>query len=168
MNPFKHKVIIITGASSGIGKACAIELAKLGAYICLAARRIEKIDSLKMELIAIGTKAISVKTDVSLENECKTLIDETINTFGKIDILINNAGIAMRSSFEDTDVKVLKKLMDVNFWGAVYFTKFALPYLLEAKGTVVAVSSVAGFQGLPGRIGYSASKYALNGFFRNS
>ncbi|RYD72655.1 MAG: SDR family oxidoreductase, partial [Sphingobacteriales bacterium] len=94
----------------------------------------------------------------------KALIDLAVNTFGGIDILINNSGMSMRALFEDTEISVLKRLMDVNFWGTVYCTKFALPYLLKTKGSVVGISSIAGFKGLPGRTGYSASKFAMNGF----
>jgi short-subunit dehydrogenase len=113
---------------------------------------------------AFGVEVIIIRTDVRTESDCKTLIEESIARFGGIDILINNAGMSMRATFEDVDLKVLKTLMDVNFWGAVYCTKYALPYLLKSKGTVVGISSIAGFKGLPARTGYSASKFALNGF----
>ena len=94
----------------------------------------------------------------------RNLIDQTVKRFGRIDILINNAGISMRALFENTDLSVIKQLMDVNFWGTVYCTKYALPYLLKVKGSVVGVSSIAGYKGLPGRSGYSASKFAIQGF----
>jgi short-subunit dehydrogenase len=160
----ENKVIIITGASSGIGLACAREFAKRGAHLSLGARNMEALESLKTELINQGHKVIVTQTDVSKEEDCRHLIDETIKQFGKIDILINNAGISMRALFKDVEISVLKRLMDVNFWGAVYCTKYALPYLQSAKGSVVGVSSIAGFIGLPGRTGYSASKFAMHGF----
>ena len=160
----ENKVIIITGASSGIGLACAKEFAKRGAHLSLGARNMEALESLKTELINQGNKVIATQTDVSIEEDCRRLINETVKQFGKIDILINNAGISMRALFKDVDISVLKQLMDVNFWGAVYCTKFALPYLISAKGSVVGVSSIAGFIGLPGRSGYSASKFAMHGF----
>ncbi|MGE5318448.1 MAG: SDR family oxidoreductase, partial [Chloroflexota bacterium] len=103
-------------------------------------------------------------TDVSKEEDCKKLIEKTYSHFNGIDILINNAGISMRAAFKNTDLKVLHKLMDINFWGTVYCTKFALPYILESKGSVVGIISVAGHIGLPGRTGYSASKFAVRGF----
>jgi short-subunit dehydrogenase len=109
-------------------------------------------------------EAIFVKTDVTIESDCKRLIEKTVEKYGKINILVNNAGISMRASFLDVDLKVLRRLMEVNFWGTVYCTKYALPYILEQKGSLVAVSSVAGFHGLPGRTGYSASKFAIHGF----
>ena len=160
----QNKVIIITGASSGIGLACAREFAKQGAQLSLGARNIEALEALKKELLMDSHQVIVTKTDVSIENDCKQLIDNTVKQFGRIDILINNAGISMRALFKDVEISVLKQLMAVNFWGTVYCTKYALPYLLAAKGSVVGISSIAGFVGLPGRTGYSASKFAMHGF----
>jgi short-subunit dehydrogenase len=105
--------------------------------------------------------------DVSNEEECKRFIHSTVETFGTIDILINNAGISMRSLFDDADTDVIRRLMDVNFMGAVYCTKAALPYIIEQKGTIVGISSPAGYRGLPGRSGYSASKFALQGWLES-
>ena len=160
----KDKVIIITGASSGIGLACAREFSKRGALLALAARSLDKLKEVEEELQNEGTKVISIQTDVSQEADCKHLIEETVKSFGRVDILINNAGISMRALFKDVDLTVLKQLMDVNFWGTVYCTKYALPYLLEQKGSVVGVSSIAGYVGLPARTGYSSSKFAMHGF----
>jgi len=160
----ENKVIIITGASSGIGEALARNYANKNANVVLAARSIEKLETLKKELSTDSNKILTVKTDVSKEEDCKNLIDETVKEFGAIDTLINNAGISMRAIFEDTEISVIKKLMDINFWGTVYCTKFALPYLLKSKGSVVGVSSIAGYKGLPGRTGYSSSKFAMQGF----
>ena len=159
------KVVIITGASSGIGKALAIEFASRGANLVLAARQYVALCELTESLIKqYGIKALAVQCDVSVEDDCDQLIKQAILTFGKIDILINNAGISMRALFKDTDLKVLKTVMDVNFWGTVYCTKYALPHLLKSQGSLVGVSSIAGYKGLPGRSGYSASKFAINGF----
>jgi short-subunit dehydrogenase len=107
---------------------------------------------------------VAVQCDVSIEEDCAALIKQAVSTFGKIDILVNNAGISMRALFKDVDLKVLKSLMDVNFWGTVYCAKYALPEITKTKGSIVGVSSIAGYKGLPGRAGYSASKYAMNGF----
>lgn len=158
----KNKVIVITGASSGIGRALAKEFASQGARLSLGARRTELLEELRKELPE--TEILIQKTDVSIESDCRQLIDETIKRFGQIDVLINNAGISMRAIFEDVDLKVIKQLMDVNFYGTVYCTKFALPYLLKTKGSLVGVISIAGYVGLPGRSGYSASKFAIRGF----
>jgi short-subunit dehydrogenase len=161
---FEDKVVIITGASSGIGEAIAREFSSLGSYVVLAARSEDKLTRIADEINNINGNAFFVKTDVSKEDDCQRLISETVGRYGGIDILINNAGVSMRSAFQDVDLKVLHRLMDVNFWGTVYCTKYALPYLLERKGSLIGVSSVAGFHGLPGRTGYSASKFAMHGF----
>jgi short-subunit dehydrogenase len=160
----KDKVVIVTGSSSGIGLATAIYFAKNGSKVMLAARSFDVIQKLAEDLNAEGHTVAACKTDVSCEDDCRRLIDYTLEKFGQVNVLINNAGISMRALFKDVDIKVLKKLFDVNFWGAVYCTKYALPYLVESHGSVVGVSSVAGLIGLPGRTGYSASKYALHGF----
>lgn len=160
---FKDKVIIVTGASSGIGLATARLFASHGAKVVMAARSVEKLEQIKNEMPE-PAKVLCVKTDVAKEEDCKNLIEETLKTFGRIDILINNAGISMRAMFIDLDLDVIKRLMDTNFWGTIYCTKFALPYLLESKGSVVGVISTAGYLGLPGRTGYSASKFAIRGF----
>jgi short-subunit dehydrogenase len=163
-NTFKDKVVIVTGASYGIGEAIAREFARNGSKVVLAARSEIRLSDIVKELKMENHEAIFVKTDVTIESDCKRLIEKTVERFGKINILVNNAGISMRASFIDVDLKVLRRLMEVNFWGTVYCTKYALPYILEQKGSLVAVSSVAGFHGLPGRTGYSASKFAIHGF----
>lgn len=161
----KDKIVIITGASSGIGRALAIECAKRGANIVLAARQYVALCELA-EIIdrQYHVKSLAVQCDVSVEEDCAQLVKQTILTFGRIDVLVNNAGISMRALFKDADVKVLKSLMDVNFWGTVYCTKYALPEITKTQGSIVGVSSIAGYKGLPGRTGYSASKFAMNGF----
>lgn len=160
----KNKVVLITGASSGIGKALAEEYAAAGAKVVIAARNSDKLNELKSSLIKRNFEVYAVSGDVSKEEDCKRMVDETIAKYGALDVLINNAGISMRALFEDVDLNVIRQLMDVNFWGTVYCTKFALPYLLKNKGSVVGVSSIAGYKGLPGRTGYSSSKFAMQGF----
>ena len=160
---FQDKVAIVTGASSGIGLATATLLARYHAKVVLAARSEDKLDTLCRELSQY-TDVIRIRTDVSVYDDCRNLIEQTVKRYGRIDILINNAGISMRAMFKDLDLDVIRRLMDVNFWGTVYCTKYALPYLLESKGSVVGVISTAGYKGLPGRTGYSASKFAINGF----
>ena len=153
---FKDKVVIITGASSGIGYALVYEFASHGAKIALGARSEGKLARIAEDLETRGTEAVYEATDVTREADCRRLIERTVERFGRIDILICNAGISMRALFDDVDLDVLRQLMDVNFWGAVYCTKYALPYLQASKGSIVGVSSVAGIHGLPGRTGYSA------------
>jgi short-subunit dehydrogenase len=160
----KDKVVIITGASSGIGKALAFEFAKRNANIVIAARDIEKLSKIEEVLKSFNCKVLAVKVDVTNEEDCRTLIEKAVERFGKINVMINNAGISMRALFEEVDLSVLKRLMATNFWGTVYCTKYALPHLLKTRGTLVGVSSIAGYKGLPGRTGYSASKAAMQGF----
>lgn len=164
---FKDKVVIITGASSGIGLACVREFHRLGSKIVLAARSQEKIAELAKELDCTSESCMAVKTDVTKQSDCEILINKTIEKYGKIDILVNNAGISMRALFQDVEMEVLEKVMNVNFWGTVYCTKYALPHILESKGTIVGISSIAGFHGLPGRTAYSASKSAMQGFLES-
>jgi short-subunit dehydrogenase len=165
---FKNKVVIITGASSGIGKALAIAFARRGANLVLAARQYVTLCEITASLEKEhGIKALAVQADVSKEDDCKALVAQAVQTFGRVDILVNNAGISMRALFKDLDLSVLKNLMDVNFWGTVYCSKYALDELLKSKGSIVGVSSIAGYRGLPGRTGYSASKFAMNGFMES-
>ncbi len=159
----KDKVVIVTGASSGIGLAIAKEIAGRGAKVVMAARSEDKLKKIESELRNKGFEAYAIRTDVSDKDDCRNLIEKTVEKYGKINILINNAGISMRALFANVEVEVLRQLMEVNFWGTVYCSKYALPYLLKSKGSLVGVSSLAGFQGLPGRTGYSASKFALHG-----
>lgn len=160
----KGKVVIITGASSGIGRALAQEFARLGSRLVLAARSGDKLDDLRAALLPVNPDVVTAVTDVASEEDCRALVDTALQRYGSIDILINNAGISMRALFEETDLDVIRRLMDVNFWGTVYCTKFALPHLLDSRGSLVGVSSIAGYKGLPGRTGYSASKFAMQGF----
>ena len=160
----QKKVVVITGSSSGIGEALAFEYAAKGVNLVLAARNISKLTELGNTLRKSGVEVLEVETDVSRQDDCKRLIEQAVSRFGGIDILINNAGISMRALFSETNLDVMRQLMEVNFWGTVYCTKYALPFLLASKGSVVGVISIAGFIGLPGRSGYSASKYAIKGF----
>lgn len=162
MSFFTDKVVVVTGGTEGIGKALVEALIRLGAKVATCGRNYDKLYNLQMQYANVLLHAVTC--DVSNEKDCERFIDSTIKIFGGIDILINNAGVSMRALFKDADLGVIRKLMDVNFFGAVYCTKFALPTILSRKGTVVGVSSIAGYRGLPGRSGYSASKFALQGW----
>lgn len=162
-----NDVIVITGASSGIGLECARYFFQSGCRVVAAARNFEALTNLQKDLDSSAERVLIYKMDVTQEQECAMLIQATIQKFGQIDVLINNAGITMRALFKDVDLNVLKQLMNVNFWGMVYCTKYAMPYLLESKGSVVGMSSVAGYKGLPTRSGYSATKFALEGFLES-
>ncbi|MCC8036060.1 MAG: SDR family oxidoreductase [Rikenellaceae bacterium] len=161
---FTGKTVVITGASSGIGLALARCFSAAGANIVAGARSAEKLSALQAEIESKGGKIKVQSTDVTREGDCKALIEGAVETFGGIDVMICNAGISMRALFDDLELSVLHRLMDVNFWGTVYCAKYALPYLQASRGSLVGVSSVAGIHGLPGRTGYSASKYAMTGF----
>jgi short-subunit dehydrogenase len=165
MSFFSDKVVVVTGGSEGIGKAMIELLIKEGAKVATCGRQYEKLYALQLEYSQVMLH--TMVCDVSNEEECKRFIHSTVETFGTIDILINNAGISMRSLFDDADTDVIRRLMDVNFMGAVYCTKAALPYIIEQKGTIVGISSPAGYRGLPGRSGYSASKFALQGWLES-
>ena len=160
---FQDKVIIVTGASSGIGLASCRLFGSLGAKVVMAARSYDKLLSLAPS-VGPDERVLCVRCDVSVEEDCKALVEAAVKRFGRIDILVNNAGLSMRAMFKDLDLRVIHKLMDVNFWGTVNCTKYALPYLLVTKGQVVGVISIAGYSALPARTGYSSSKYAIRGF----
>ncbi|MFN8290998.1 MAG: SDR family oxidoreductase [Chitinophagaceae bacterium] len=159
---FKDKVVAVTGGSEGIGKALVAALISQGARVATCGRNHDKLYRLQSEFPSAYLH--TTVTDVSNENDCRRFIETTIKAFGGIDILINNAGVSMRALLKDADTEVIKKVMDINFYGTVYCTKYALPSLIERKGTIVGVSSIAGYRGLPGRSGYSASKFAMQGW----
>jgi short-subunit dehydrogenase len=159
---FKNKAVAITGGSDGIGKALIELLLPLGAKVATCARNQDKLYDLQLKYSDMPLHC--VVADVSNYNDCKLFIDSTIKQFGGIDILINNAGISMRSLLKDAELDVFRKVMDINYFGTVYCTKLALQSIIDRKGTIVGVSSIAGYRGLPGRSGYSASKFALNGW----
>ena len=163
---WEQKVIIITGASSGIGKALAIALSPQSPKLVLAARDGAQLENVAHACECLGASTLVVPTDVTDPYGCSELIQRAREKFSRIDVLVNNAGMSMWATVEDVeDVSQFRQLMDVNFMGSVYCTKFALPYLKEARGQVVAISSVTSFTGIPSHAIYCASKHAMNGFF---
>ncbi|RZJ92175.1 MAG: SDR family oxidoreductase [Hymenobacter sp.] len=163
----KNSVVLITGGTSGIGRACALEFGRVGARIVITGRDAIKLSETATELATAGIEHITVQGDVGILGDAVRAVNDTVTAFGRLDVLINNAGLSMRAKFIDVDVKVLEQLMQTNFFGTVYTTKAALPHLLASKGTIVGISSIAGYRGLPGRTGYSASKFAMNGFLES-
>ena len=162
MDQMQEKVVVITGGSDGIGKALVELYLNKGAKVATCARNYQKL--YQLQSANTGKPLFIHATDVSKEMDCKGFMDAVIKEFGTIDILINNAGVSMRALVQDVDFETIKRVMDINFWGTVYCTKFALDHIIKNKGTIVGVSSIAGYRGLPGRSGYSASKYAVNGW----
>ena len=163
------RVIIITGSSDGIGAEMARQLAKAeGASLALvlAARNEDLLQQVAAECSKLGAQTLVVKTDVSVQEQCRRLIAATVEKFGRIDALVNNAGRSAHALFEDVlDLAWYEELMRINLWGSVWCTHAALPYLKQSKGSIVAVSSLAGLIGVPGRTAYNATKFAMAGFF---
>ena len=163
MNP-AGRVAVVTGASSGIGRATALELARTGAKVVLAARRIDRLETLAAECRALGTEALAVETDVSDQSSCVRLI-ERASSLGDVDILINNAGFAIFDRIAQARPEDVRAMMETNYLGTVWCTQAALPGMLERRrGHVVAVGSITGIMGFAGMAGYGATKFALTGF----
>ncbi|MBM3414815.1 MAG: SDR family oxidoreductase [Bacteroidetes bacterium] len=162
---FKEKVVVVTGGTDGIGKAMVEQLLRAGARVSTCGRNQDKIYQLQKE--NSNSALYCMVTDVSCENDCRLFIERTCAVFGGVDILINNAGISMRALMKEATVEVIRNVMDINFFGTVYCTRYALSSIMERKGTIVGVSSIAGYRGLPGRSGYSASKFALQGWLES-
>jgi NAD(P)-dependent dehydrogenase (short-subunit alcohol dehydrogenase family) len=160
---FRDKVVIITGSSRGIGRATALELARHGATVVLNGRNRERLEHARGSMEEAGYRVLAVAGDVTSAEESERIIDKTVKAFGRIDVLINNAGIIMRGAFEDIQPDVFKRVIEVNILGSVYPTMAALPYLRETRGSVIYISSVAGLRGFPMASPYSASKMALTG-----
>jgi short-subunit dehydrogenase len=162
MSNFTDKIVVITGGSDGIGKALVAQFLALGAKVATCGRNENKLSLLATEFPS--SNLYTAQVDVSKQDQSEAFIKQVVDNWGRIDILINNAGISMRALVSEVSVQTLQNVMDINFWGTVYCTKAALPSIKQNKGVIVGVSSIAGYRGLPGRSGYSASKFALNGW----
>ena len=163
---FHGQVVIVTGASAGIGKSLSLQLAAQGAKVAIAARRVERLEQVAEECRAFGGEVLVLPTDVSAESQCKALVDKTVAAFGRLDMLVNNAGLAASALFDEfPDLHLFRHTMNVNFYGAIYCTYYALPFLKQTRGRIVAVSSLGGKAAIPYNTPYCASKYALHGFF---
>jgi short-subunit dehydrogenase len=162
MSNFTDKIVVITGGSDGIGKALVAQFLALGAKVATCGRNENKLSLLAAEFPS--SNLYTAQVDVSKQDESEAFIKQVVDNWGRIDVLINNAGISMRALVSEVSVQTLQNVMDINFWGTVYCTKAALTSIQQNKGVIVGVSSIAGYRGLPGRSGYSASKFALNGW----
>ena len=163
---FRENVVVITGASDGIGREMALQMADQGAWLALAARDAARLEAAAAECRARGGRAIAVPTDVADQAQCRALIDRTVAEYGRIDTLVNNAGITMWARFDEVeDLEPFEKMMRVNFFGCLYCTHAALPHLKKTRGRIVGVSSLTGRTGVPTRSGYAATKHAMAGFF---
>jgi short-subunit dehydrogenase len=168
MNNLAGKSVLITGASEGIGRALALELAPLGARLALNARSAQRLRATARDCVALGAEAVALPGDVSQRQDCQGLIAATIERFGRLDVLVNNAGFTMWSRFDAVvDFSVFERLLAVNYLGPVWLTAAALPHLKQSRGLIVAIASIAGLTGVPERTGYAASKHAMVGFFES-
>lgn len=165
MNSFRDKVVLVTGASSGIGAATAWRLADSGATIALVSRNEQALRQVAEQCTRRGARHLIVPTDVADSEQCRRAVEQTATTFGKLDIVINCAGLSMRGYFDGSDLAAMERVMRVNFFGTLYMTHFALPHVKLAKGSLVAVSSMVGKRATPAYALYGASKFAIHGFY---
>ncbi len=165
MQNLRDKRVLITGASSGIGRATAIRLAELGAHVALAARNRQALADVGREVQRHGGRALIVPTNVTEPDQCQRAVDDTVAQFGGLDILICSAGLSLRAYFAGSALETLERVMRVNFFGTLYATHFALPHVKQSKGSLVAISSLTGKRGIPSYALYGASKFAVTGLY---
>lgn len=165
-NGFRHNVVVITGASKGIGAEIARQLAARGARLALAARDTVALDAVAAECRQLGAEVDARRTDVAVEGDCRQLVEWAVARFGRLDTLVNNAGATMWARVDEIrDLRMLERIMQVNYLGAAWCTAHALPYLKASRGRIVGIASLTGLTGVPTRSGYAASKHAMRGFF---
>jgi NAD(P)-dependent dehydrogenase (short-subunit alcohol dehydrogenase family) len=164
---FENAVVLVTGAGGGLGRALALRFAAEGARIAALDQYLGGVEELAQELAARGRECLPMACDVTDADACDAAVAATLSRFGAVDVLVNNAGISHRSAFASTQPAVIRRVMDVNFFGSVHCTRAALDPLLASRGLIIAISSVAGFSPLIARTGYSASKHAMHGFFES-
>jgi NAD(P)-dependent dehydrogenase (short-subunit alcohol dehydrogenase family) len=167
MNPLSHKVALITGASSGIGRATALRLAGLGVRVALAARTVSALHDVAAEIRQAGGQALVLPTDVTDPVQCRCAVERTVEQHGRLDLLICSAGISMRSPFEGACLEAMQRVMHVNFFGTMYATYHAIPHVKAAGGSLVAISSLVGKRGTPTYAIYGASKFAVQGLYES-
>lgn len=167
MRSLRDQVVLITGASSGIGRATAIEMARLGARVVAASRNAAALEELAKEISSNGRQALAVPTDVTDPGQCHKAVETAVQEFGRLDVLICSAGISMRSDFEHSNLEAMERVVRVNFLGTVYATYFAIPHLKKSRGSMVAISSLAGLRGVPSYGIYGATKFAVQGLYES-
>jgi NAD(P)-dependent dehydrogenase (short-subunit alcohol dehydrogenase family) len=167
MRSIHDKVILITGGSSGIGRAAALRLASHGARIAIAARNLAALEEVVKSAGAYGSEMLALPTDVTRAEQCERAVEATVAHFGRLDVLICSAGLSMRSSFEDSDLAAMRRVMEVNFWGTLYCTYYAVPHIKRTRGSLVAISSLTGRRGIPSYAMYGASKFAVHGLYES-
>jgi NAD(P)-dependent dehydrogenase (short-subunit alcohol dehydrogenase family) len=165
MQALQDKVVLITGGSSGIGRAAALRLASAGARIAVAARNVAALESVAAAIKSGGGQALVVPTDVGDAWQCERAVANTVTHFGQLDILVCSAGLSMRSFFDGSDLAALERVVRVNFLGTMYATHYALPHVKRSRGSLVALSSLTGLRGVPSYSIYGASKCAIKGFY---
>jgi short-subunit dehydrogenase len=166
LSSFSGRVIAITGASDGIGAELARQASGKGVWLALGARNEEKLEAVAVECRALGAEAVAIRCDVGAEHDCRNFIEETARKYSSLDILINNAGVSGHARFEEvTDFSWYEDMMRVNYMGSLYCTRYAVPHLKKRRGQIVAVCSLAGKVGVPGRTAYSPTKAAQALFF---
>jgi short-subunit dehydrogenase len=163
---FRENVVVLTGASAGIGREMAHQLAGQGAWLALAAREPERLEAVAEECRMMGGRAIAVPTDVGDQAQCAALAQRAVDEFGRVDTLVNNAGIGMWARFDEvSDLSVFERIMRINYLGSLFCTHYALPHLKRTRGRIVGIGSLTAKTGVPTRSGYAASKHAMAGFF---
>lgn len=165
MHPLAGKVVLVTGGSSGIGRATALRLAGHGAKVAVAARNQQALEEVASAAIRTGAEALPLPTDVTDSDQCRRAVETTVARFGRLDALICSAGLSMRTYFEGSDLAAMKRVMRVNFFGTLYTTYFAIPHVKRTRGSLVALSSLTGKRGVPSYAVYGASKFAVQGLY---
>jgi NAD(P)-dependent dehydrogenase (short-subunit alcohol dehydrogenase family) len=165
MHPLHGKVALITGGSSGIGRATALRLASFGVRVAVAARTAQNLDEVVQQAKTFGVEALAVPTDVTDLHQCRHAVETAVAHFGRLDVLLCSAGVSMRGMFADAEPAALEQVMQVNFFGTLYPTYFAVPHVKRSHGSLVAISSLTGKRGTPSYAIYGASKFAVRGLY---
>jgi NAD(P)-dependent dehydrogenase (short-subunit alcohol dehydrogenase family) len=167
MHPLHDKVVLVTGGSSGIGRGTALRLAGYGARVAVAARSVDALADVAREATALGAEALAVPTDVTDSSQCRRAVEQTVERFGRLDILLCSAGLSMRAYFAGSDLPALERVVQVNFLGTLYATYFAVPHVKRTRGSLVAISSLTGKRGIPSYAVYGAAKFAVQGLYES-